>query len=88
MNLVRSMLSKKEVPKALWLEAMKWIIPTLTVKGMTLENAWSGDKLLIEHFGVIDKAKGQNDESKGYKLYDPSSKKVLISRNFIFEEDK
>jgi len=29
-----------------------------------------------------------SDESKAYKLYDPKSKKVVISRNVIFEESQ
>jgi hypothetical protein len=28
-----------------------------------------------------------NDESKGYKLYDPSTKRVIINRDVIFEKD-
>ena len=30
---------------------------------------------------------GMNDESKGYKLYDPSTKRVIINRDVIFEKD-
>ena len=29
-----------------------------------------------------------NEESKAYRLYDPVSKKVIISRNIVFEEDE
>lgn len=31
---------------------------------------------------------GISDESKGYKVYDPVSKKVVISRDVVFEEKK
>ncbi|RDX87257.1 hypothetical protein CR513_31318, partial [Mucuna pruriens] len=31
---------------------------------------------------------GVSKESKGYKLYDPISKRVVVSRNVIFEEEK
>lgn len=31
---------------------------------------------------------GVSEESKGYKLFDPIGKKVLVSRDVIFEEDK
>jgi hypothetical protein len=31
---------------------------------------------------------GISEESKGYKLYDPSSKRVIISKDVIFEESK
>ena len=116
LNLVRSMLSSKGVPKMFWPEAVKWTTyvlnrsPTLAVKGMTPEEAWSGEKPSVEHFRVfgcvghadIPDAKrtklegksvkcvllGVSDESKGYKLYDHASRKVLISRDVIFEEEK
>ena len=116
LNLVRSMLSSKGVPKMFWPEAVKWTTyvlnrsPTLAVKGMTPEEAWSGEKPSVEHFRVfgcvghadIPDAKrtklegksvkcvllGVSDESKGYKLYDPASRKVLISWDVIFEEEK
>jgi len=31
---------------------------------------------------------GVNEESKGYRLYDPATKKIIISRDIIFEEEK
>lgn len=31
---------------------------------------------------------GISDESKAYKLFDPIAKKIIISRDVIFEEDK
>ena len=45
MNMVRSMLSEKKVPKNLWPEAVNWTVhvlnrsPTLAVKNVTLEEA-------------------------------------------------
>jgi hypothetical protein len=29
-----------------------------------------------------------SDESKGYKLFDPLNKKIVVSKDVIFEEDK
>lgn len=31
---------------------------------------------------------GVNEESKGYRLYNPITKKVVVSRDVIFEKDK
>jgi len=31
---------------------------------------------------------GVNDESKVYKLFNPITKKVIISKDFVFEEEK
>jgi hypothetical protein len=31
---------------------------------------------------------GVSDESKAYKLYDPAKKKIVVSRDVVFEESK
>lgn len=31
---------------------------------------------------------GVGEESKAYKLYDPTSQRIIISRDVVFEEDK
>jgi hypothetical protein len=59
MNLVRSMLLEKKIPKTFWPEAVNWTIyvlnrcPTFAVKDMTPEEVWSGVKPSIEHFRVF-----------------------------------
>lgn len=116
MNMVRSLLVEKNVPKNFWPEAVSWTFyllnrsPTSSVKDMTPEQAWSGLKPSVEHFRVFgciahahvpdaqrtkleDKSRscvlfGMSTESKGYRLYDPMSQKILVSRDVIFEEDK
>lgn len=116
MNMVRSMLVEKSVPKSFWPEAVTWAFyilnrcPTSSVKDLTPEEAWSGVKPSVGHlrvFGCIahahipdaqrtkleDKSHGcvlfgTSTESKGYKLYDPVSKKMTVSRDVVFEEDK
>lgn len=56
MNLVRSMLSEKKIPNEFWPEAINWAVhilnrsPTLVVKDMTSEEAWSGMKPAVDHF--------------------------------------
>jgi hypothetical protein len=59
MNLVRSMLSEKKIPKSFWAEAVNWSIyvlnrcPTNAVKDMTPEELWTGMKPSVEHFRVF-----------------------------------
>ena len=31
---------------------------------------------------------GVSEESKAYRLYDPTSQRIIISRDVVFEEDK
>ncbi|KAL0416653.1 UNVERIFIED_CONTAM: Retrovirus-related Pol polyprotein from transposon TNT 1-94 [Sesamum latifolium] len=116
MNMVRSMLSDKSIPKTFWPEAVNWSIyilnrcPTLAVKDVTPEEAWSGLKLSVEHFRVfgciahvhmpeagrtkLDNRSntcvllGVSKESKGYRLFDPIAKRIIVSRDVIFEEGK
>ncbi|CAL9016699.1 unnamed protein product [Prunus brigantina] len=115
MNMVRSMLSGKKVPKTFWPEAVNWTVhvlnrsPTLAVKNKTPEEAWSGFKPAVDHFRVFgcvshvhvsdckrtkldDKSVrcvllGVSEESKAYRLYNPVSQKIIISRDVVFEED-
>lgn len=116
MNMVRSMLSEKKIPKTFWPEAVNWTVyvlnrcPTLVVKNVTPEEAWSGMKPLVAHFRVfgcvahvhVPDARrtklenksfscvllGVSEESKAYRLYNPLTKRVVISRDVIFEEEK
>ena len=59
MNMVRAALLVKEVPKAFWPDAVQWVnhilnrSPTLIVKDMTPEKAWSERKPSIEHFRIF-----------------------------------
>ena len=105
--MVRSLLIRSCIPKSFWLEAVNWSIhilnrsPTLAVKNMTPEEAWSGRKPTVDHFRIFgcvayahipnqkrkkldDKGEkciflGVSDQSKAYKLYNPNTKKILIS---------
>jgi hypothetical protein len=116
MNLVRCILTDKQVPKVFWLEAVRWCVhvlnrsPTLVVQHSTPEEAWSGMKPTVEYFRVFgclahvhvpdqrrikldDKSilcvlLGVSDESKAYRLFDPVSKKIIVSRDVVFEETK
>lgn len=116
MNMVRSMLSTKKIPKTFWPEAINWTVhvlnrsPTLAVKDQTPKEAWSGTKPSVEYFCIFgcishvhvsdskrtkldDRSMscvllGVSEESKAYRLYDPNSKQIIISRDVVFEEDK
>ncbi|GAU24969.1 hypothetical protein TSUD_312040 [Trifolium subterraneum] len=116
LNMIRSMLVCKNVPKIFWPEALKWATyilnrsPTISVKNMTPEEAWSGTKPSVTHFRVfgclayahvpdnhrkkLDNKSvkcvhlGISDESKAYKLYNPIEKKIVISRDVVFDESK
>jgi hypothetical protein len=116
LNIVISLLSCKNVPKRFWPEALKWATyvmnrsPTVSVKNITPEEAWSGIKPSVHHFRVfgclayahipdsqrkkLDNKSikcvhlGLSDESKAYKLYDPAQRKIIVSRDVIFDETR
>ena len=116
LNMVRSMIATKKVPKVFWTEAVRWTFyvfnrcPTVAVKNITPQEAWSGTKPSMEHFRVWgslahvhisdqkrtkldDKSTpcvliGVSEESKGYRLYNPKTKKVIKTRDVVFEETK
>lgn len=116
MNMVRTVLREKEIPRSFWPEAVQWAnhvlnrSPTVAVKDKTPEEAWSDKKPSIEHFKIFgcvghvhvsdvkrtkldDKSVkcvllGYNSESKAFKMYDPMEKRIHISRDVIFEEEK
>ncbi|GAA0159049.1 transmembrane signal receptor [Lithospermum erythrorhizon] len=58
MNMVRSLLSAKQMPKYLWSEVVVWSTyvlnrcPTITVKGKTPQEAWSGRKPDVDNLKV------------------------------------
>jgi transposase InsO family protein len=59
MNLVRSILSEKCIPREFWPEAVNWCLhvlnrsPTAAVPEITPEEAWSGVKPSVEYFRVF-----------------------------------
>jgi len=115
MNMVRSMLTEKKLPKIFWPEGVNWSVhvlnrsPTFAVKNITPEEAWSTIKPSVSYFRIfgciayvhIPDSKrtkldnkslkcvllGVSEESKAYRLFDPISKKIIISRDVKFEEE-
>ena len=59
LNMVRSLLITSGIQKSFWPEAVNWSVhilnrsPTLAVKNMTPEEAWSGRKPDVNHFWVF-----------------------------------
>jgi hypothetical protein len=116
MNMVRSILSGKHIPKTFWPEAVNWTVhilnrsPTFAVRSKTPEEAWNVIKPSVSHFRVfgcishvhvpdnrrvkLDNKShkciffGVSDESKVYRLFDPISHKIIVSRDVVFEEDQ
>lgn len=116
MNMVRCLLTEKNMPRSFWPEAAKWTCHVLNrsitnaVKDMVPEECWSGIKPNVGYFRVFgcighvhvpDQRRikldsrsrkcvllGVSEESKAYRLYDPISKAVVISRDVIFEEEE
>lgn len=57
--MVRSMLAKSNISTNFWAKAVNWSVHilnrslTLVVKVKTPEEAWSGNKLLVDHFKIF-----------------------------------
>jgi len=85
MNMVRSMLSAKKIPKRFWLEVVNWTVyvlnrsPTFAVKNKTPKEAWSGIKPSVHHFRVFGCITHAHVlDCKRSKLDDKSVKCVLL----------
>ncbi|GJS06698.1 retrovirus-related pol polyprotein from transposon TNT 1-94 [Tanacetum coccineum] len=113
-EMARSMLYEKKLPKTFWAKAVATSVyllnrlATKAVSGKTPIEAWSGIKPSIQHlkvFGSISyyhipdikrskldaKARkgifvGYATESKGYRIYDLTDSKIVISRDVTFDE--
>jgi hypothetical protein len=114
LDMVRSMLKSKNMPKEFWAEAVKCAIyvqnrcPHSKLEDQTPQEAWSGQKPTVSHlkvFGSVayahvpdqrrtkleDKSQkyiliGYDEKTKGYKLFDPIRKKVIVSRDVRINE--
>ncbi|KAJ4788299.1 polyprotein [Rhynchospora pubera] len=115
LDMVRSMLKSKNMPKEYWAEAVQCAVylqnrcPTASLENMTPQEAWCGVKPAVSHlkvFGSVayahipdqrrtkldDKSKklifiGYDERSKAYKLIDPATNKVHISRDVQVNEE-
>lgn len=84
MNMVRTVLTEKEIPKTFWPDAVQWKnhvlnrSPTSAVKDMTPEEGWSGRKPSVEHFSFGCIGHVHISDVKRTKLDDKSVKCVLL----------
>jgi transposase InsO family protein len=84
MNMVRSMLTGRCVPKRFWPEAVVWATyvinrsPTLSVKNVTPEEAWSDVKLSVSHFRVFGCLAYAHVPNSQRKKLDPKSIKCIL----------
>ncbi|GMP43110.1 hypothetical protein CsSME_00012606 [Camellia sinensis var. sinensis] len=116
LDMARSMLKGKGLPKQFWAEAVSCALyllnrcPTKSLHSMTPEEAWSSHKPSVNYlkiFGCVAHTKipearrtkiddkgekcilvGYGDRTMGYKLYNPITRKVIMSRDVIFEEEE
>lgn len=114
LDMARSMVKAKHMPRTFWAEAVLCAVyllnrcPTKSVGNKTPNEAWSGSKPSVGHlriFGCIayahvpdqkrkkldDKGEkcifsGYDKRSKAYRLYNPLTKKLIISRDVEFDE--
>ena len=85
MNMVRSMLSEKGMPREFWPESVNWAIyvlnrsPTLAVQNISPEEAWSGIKPCVDQFRAFGSiAHVHIHDSLRKKLDNKSIKCVLL----------
>ncbi|GKD23282.1 retrovirus-related pol polyprotein from transposon TNT 1-94, partial [Tanacetum coccineum] len=115
MNMVRSVMSARKVPKIFWPEATNWCVhvlnrsPTSALENSTPEERWSNRKPSVSYFRVfgciahvhVPKERrlklddrsfkcvlfGVSEEAKAYRLYDPTTKRIIVSKDVVFEEE-
>lgn len=115
MEMAKSMLLEKGLPKTFWPEAVNTAVylmnrcPTKAVWKKTPFEAWSGRTPSVNHlkiFGCVCYAQipkqkrtkleetsekcvfiGYSSMSKGYRLYNLKTNKVIISRDVVFDEN-
>ncbi|CAO2836221.1 unnamed protein product [Amaranthus hypochondriacus] len=85
LDMTRSILKERGLPKQFWAEVVAWTTyilnrcPTKSVKDMTPQEAWSGEKPNVEHFRVFGCiAYAQIPEAKRKKLDDRGEKCIFI----------
>ncbi|GKU96956.1 hypothetical protein SLEP1_g10137 [Rubroshorea leprosula] len=83
MNMVRSLMSKSSLPKEFWPEAVNWSVHILN---RTYAYVPDQKRSKLDDKGEKCIFLGVSDQSKAYRLYNPLTKKVIISRDVVFDE--
>jgi len=85
MNMVRSMLVGKQVPKIFWAKVVRWCVhilnrsPITAIQNKNPEEAWSGMKPTVDYFRVFEcLAHVHIPDQQRVKLDDKSKKCVLL----------
>ncbi|KAG8490810.1 hypothetical protein CXB51_014017 [Gossypium anomalum] len=88
MEKVRCMLSNANLPKSFWAEAAStacFLInrsPSVAIEKKTPQEVWSGNPANYSDLKILGVLPGV----KGYKLWCPENRKVVISRDVVFDE--
>jgi hypothetical protein len=101
MNIARTLLKEKSLSNIFWAEAVACSVyllnrsPTTSLKIKVPQEAWSGTKLNVTHLRkkLDDRSEkciftGYSETSKDYRLYNPISKKLILSRDVKFMENQ
>ncbi|GJY75754.1 retrovirus-related pol polyprotein from transposon TNT 1-94 [Tanacetum coccineum] len=89
LNMVRSMLKSKKMPKEFWAEVVDC---APTVSHLRIFGSIAYVYVLSQRRSKLDDRSekhvfvGSDKQSKGYKLYNPVTRKVVVSRDVEFEE--
>lgn len=84
LNMVRSVLSGKKVPKIFWPEETMWCVhvldrsPAAAVEGMTLEEAWSRTRPLVSNFRLFGRLAHTHIPKEKRKNLDDKSIKCVV----------
>ncbi|KAL0363914.1 UNVERIFIED_CONTAM: Retrovirus-related Pol polyprotein from transposon TNT 1-94 [Sesamum angustifolium] len=76
--------TEKHLPKAFWAEAVYTAVYLLTVSAMYISNR---ERHKLEEKTEKGIFLGYNTQSKGYRIYNLKTKKLIISRDVEFDED-
>ncbi|KAG8480419.1 hypothetical protein CXB51_025096 [Gossypium anomalum] len=96
MDMARCLLFQSKLPNSFWAEAVNSSVyllnklPTHAVKDKTPFEAWHGLKPTVSHLkrSVPCIFVGYSSDKKGYRVYDPSTRKILVSRDIRFDEER
>jgi len=88
MDVVQAMLHRKHVPKMFWPDVVKWCVHIqnrsliAAVESKTSEEAWSGEKLVVEYFKIFGcQVHAHVPDQKKAKLNDKSKTCIFLGVN-------